>query len=100
MQVVKKPIATLHEQKNNSENQQVLIRKKNRLIAIIIAIGFIWIGVLGTVLYLMGNEFWPKTMATVMVSSIVMLPFYSKVRRINSSIKNTAVENQSQHLLP
>lgn len=100
MQVGKKPIATLQEQKNNSENQQVLIRKKNRLIAIIIAIGFIWISVLGTVLYLMGNEFWPKTMATVMVSSIVMLPLYFKVRRINNSIRNIVVESNSPHLLP
>lgn len=100
MQVVKKPIATLQEQKNNSEDQQVLIRKKNRLIAIIIAIGFSWISVLGAVLYSMGNEFWPKTMATVMVSSMVMLPLYFKVRRINSSIKNIDVENKSPHLLP
>ncbi|MGV3546945.1 MAG: hypothetical protein ACO1N4_07785 [Pedobacter sp.] len=100
MQVVKKPIATLQEQQNNSENQQVLLRKKNRLIAIIIAIGFIWISVLGTVLYLMGNEFWPKTVAAVMASALILIPFYLKVKRIDRSIRNSKPENQNPHLLP
>lgn len=69
-----------------NSNASKLIEKRNSLRGLVIVFCFVWLIVLGTILFVKGEQWWAAMLAVVFLSLISVLPLNLKIKGLTKQI--------------